>query len=166
MSKIFENKEICKERAFQLHPTTKKPLSKTEIRKAVKHVKALHDAEELISTELKQPAKRFNTGKVKYSGIQWNALIELAKVSSAGAEKYGNFNYKKGFPITELVNSALRHLIGDTTHKGFLTGEDYDEECKTHHLANAAWNLLTALEQQLDQKHYSKFDDRYKVDKK
>lgn len=114
-------------------------------------------------------ALRNNSDKTKYASLQWNALAEVAKVATHGADKYGNYNYKKGFPLTDLFDSTMRHLIGNPTdskdgkaHKGFMTGENEDRDSKINHLAHAAWNLLTMLEQELDRETYGKFDDRYK----
>lgn len=121
------------------------------------------------SDELSKQALRNNSDKTKYASLQWNALAEVAKVATHGADKYGNYNYKKGFPLTDLFDSTMRHLIGNPTdskdgkaHKGFMTGENEDRDSKINHLAHAAWNLLTMLEQELDKETYGNFDDRYK----
>lgn len=117
---------------------------------------------EFLSDKELLTAKRFNKGKTKYSSLQWIALAEVAKVCTMGAEKYGNNNWKKGSNYSTLIDSTMRHFVGDpnTGHGGFLTGELLDPESKIHHLAHCAWNVLTLLQQELDG-NYKQFDDRF-----
>jgi len=106
-------------------------------------------------------ARRYNTGKLKYHLIPPNFLKELAKVYSAGAEKYtirdtegnvletGEDNWRNGQPWKESVGSVIRHL------EKFRDGEDYDMDWPeeilkqfgpTLHLANAAWGIASLIE--------------------
>lgn len=62
------------------------------------------------------------------------ALMELAKVSGFGAQKYESFNFLKGYDWSLSANAAFRHLLL------FLMGEDYDEESGLPHTAHFAWH--------------------------
>ena len=55
-----------------------------------------------------------------------------------------------------VYGAAMRHMTK------FWKGENYDDEFHTHHIANAAWNLLCLLEFELRGEKYKKFDDRSK----
>jgi len=62
------------------------------------------------------------------------ALLRLAKHYEAGAKKYSDRNWEKGLPISNFMDSGLRHLLK------YMDGMD-DED----HLAAAAWNILGAM---------------------
>jgi hypothetical protein len=75
-------------------------------------------------------------GKGRYDQLQWMGLHRVALVLEKANIKYGDArNYEKGMPIHEYIDSAVRH-IGQ-----YVNGED-DED----HLAQATWNLLSALQ--------------------
>lgn len=91
----------------------------------------------------KQPelrAKHFSSGKPQFACLPWQALYEVARVASMGAEKYGPNNWKLGMPASELENSAQRHYVA------WKTGENLDPESKLNHLAHMAWNILALYE--------------------
>lgn len=71
--------------------------------------------------------------------IPYEALEEIAKVLAAGEKKYGTANWTSGIEMRRLLSAAMRH-IGQ-----FNSGEDFDEETETLHLANAATNLMFAI---------------------
>lgn len=60
-------------------------------------------------------------------------------VLAAGEKKYGIANWANGIEMRRLLSAAMRHL------GQFNNGEDFDEETKTLHLANAATNLIFAI---------------------
>lgn len=68
---------------------------------------------------------------VRYDLITPIGLRRLAETCAEGARKYGDFNWQKGIPASQMLNHAVRHIYlwleGDV-------GED--------HLAHAAWNIL------------------------
>jgi hypothetical protein len=99
---------------------------------------------------------RYNEGKLRWSLLQWKALVEVLKVTEMGAEKYSPRNWEKGLSYSDTYDSAQRHLV-----KWYLK-EDNDEESKLSHLAHAAWNCLTLLEFELNRESYKSFDDRGK----
>lgn len=53
-------------------------------------------------------------------------------------EKYSRGNWKKGLPVTEVIDSLLRHI------KAYLdpTISDYDEESGLHHVDHITVNAL------------------------
>lgn len=66
------------------------------------------------------------------------ALAEICGVYEFGEGKYERGNYRKGAPITEYLDSALRHE---------LSSEERDAESGKHHLAHAFWNYWQVLNQ-------------------
>lgn len=95
---------------------------------------------------------RYNQGKLRLELIPSNALQEVAKVFTYGAEKYtvrndkdevvmdGANNWKLGQPWMNVVASAKRHL------EKFVDGEDVDIESNCLHVAMAVTNLMFILE--------------------
>jgi len=59
------------------------------------------------------------------------AMLELAKHYEAGAEKYGENNWKLGIPVNLFLDSAIRHYLKH--RRG-----DEDE----NHLNAVLWNLM------------------------
>ena len=74
-----------------------------------------------------------NKGKGKPSLIHWISTYALSVVMEAGAEKYEAWNWAKGMPIGEYLDSAKRHI------DKFLAG--YRDE---PHLGQAMFNLMGA----------------------
>ena len=92
-------------------------------------------------------ALRFNEGKPELGRLLefGSALDKLVKVMEQGAVKYADGNWLLGGkPDREYIDSALRHM------QAFSSGEDFDPDIGTHHLAHAAWNLLALLRLNLD----------------
>ena len=58
-------------------------------------------------------------------------LRRLAETCAEGARKYGDCNWQKGIPASQMLNHAIRHIYL------WLEG-DVSED----HLAHAAWNIL------------------------
>lgn len=76
-----------------------------------------------------------STGKGRFDLLPMTALEVVAKHFEAGAQKYGDNNWRKGVPMNAFFDSGLRHLVKA------IRG-DVDED----HLAAAAWNILCAIE--------------------
>lgn len=87
---------------------------------------------------------KHDAGKARVSLIVSKALLEVAKVGTMGAEKYGDYNYRKGMKWSRLADAALRHFFS------YLSGERIDPESGLSHLAHVAWNILAMLEYELD----------------
>jgi hypothetical protein len=106
-------------------------------------------------------ALRHNENKpdLHYLHTWYNALCEVAQVCQAGAKKYARGNYLKGQPISQLLACAERHIMKYGSYKY----SDRDEETKRHHIAHAIWNLLQALENDLDPEAKAKWDDRLRI---
>lgn len=88
-------------------------------------------------------ALRFNEGKPQLHYILFyrKFLESFSKVLEQGAHKYGYGNFTLGGkPDQEYLDSAMRHLVSH------FSGELYDEDMGTLHLAHCIWNLITLLE--------------------
>jgi len=82
---------------------------------------------------------KHDSQKIPLELLPSEALFEIGKVLQAGKEKYGTANWAQGIEISRLLGAAMRHIAQ------FNGGEDFDEETKTLHIANAACNLLFAI---------------------
>ena len=84
----------------------------------------------------KVKAFRYNTDKLRYDLCPAIAQREYAKVWTQGLEKYPAGNWEKGFPFSEVIASAMRHL------EAMRLGEMIDNESgllhSAHLMANAA----------------------------
>ncbi len=86
-----------------------------------------------------EPVTTFSTGavrsadadNVRYDLITPVGLRRLAETCAEGARKYGDFNWQKGIPASQMLNHAIRHIYL------WIEG-DHTED----HLAHAAWNIL------------------------
>lgn len=80
-------------------------------------------------------AVRHNSGKRKWSLVDFKALEPMVEVLEFGAEKYSADNWKNGLPYKEICESLLRHTVE------FLEGGNLDPESGKpevgHILANA-----------------------------
>ena len=84
--------------------------------------------------------KRFNSGKPRLDLIPPGPMLEVAKVFTIGAEKYGEFNWLQGMKWTTVLASLERHL------NAFKRGEDFDEETGLYHMAHLVTNGLFILQ--------------------
>jgi hypothetical protein len=64
-----------------------------------------------------------------------NALILIAKVFEAGADKYDERNWELGIPVYRFIDSGLRHAAK------YVRGNTEEP-----HLAQACWNFLCCLD--------------------
>ena len=76
----------------------------------------------------------------RFGLIPPNALREVARVYGYGADKYDARNWEKGLPFGPVYDAAQRHL------NSFNAGVDLDAESGLHHLAHAAFGILSLLE--------------------
>lgn len=74
------------------------------------------------------------TGKGRFDLISPVGLTRLALRYEFGAEKYSGRNWERGVPLTELYNSAMRHLV-----------QWGDGEVDEDHLAAVAWNIFSMM---------------------
>jgi hypothetical protein len=81
-------------------------------------------------------ALRYNEGKPELSQIDLNYLTDCARVLSFGEQKYGRDNWKKGFPMSKLLDSLLRHV------SALQRGEFIDEESGIDHIGHIQANAM------------------------
>ena len=76
------------------------------------------------------------TGKGFYKYMSMVGLRRLAYRYEYGARKYGaSDNYKKGLPVSNCWDSAMRHLVA------YMEGDNSED-----HLAACAWNCFAMME--------------------
>ena len=63
-----------------------------------------------------------------------NVFLSVGHACHEGAVKYDDFNWEHGFPVHDLLNHAIRHLLLD------LQGDTTED-----HLGHASWNLFAAI---------------------
>jgi len=99
--------------------------------------------------------KRYNKNKLRWRNFPRFLVRPLIEVGQFGETKYNTFNFLKGLPALDTLDSLERHL------DKFLDPNqpDIDEESGCHHLAHVAWNALVALYMI---KTRPDLDDRYK----
>ena len=71
--------------------------------------------------------------------IPWEALQELGRVYAFGANKYEDYNFRKGYRWSLSYDALQRHT------NAFWNREDRDGESGLHHLAHAAWHCFTLM---------------------
>ena len=112
--------------------------------------------EQLLEQESNNPdrAMRFNKGKPQLSYLMDfpNAMLAFTAVCEMGAQKYARHNWKKGMPVSQLVDSLLRHTMD------FYRGEDVDKESGIIHAAHMMWNCAAIIETLA--RHPAETDDR------
>lgn len=79
---------------------------------------------------------KYDTGKTQLELLPVEALEEVAKVLTFGAQKYDEENWRGGFKYKRIVGSTLRHIYA------WVKGENKDPETGLSHLSHAACNLL------------------------
>lgn len=95
---------------------------------------------------------KFDDGKLRYDLLPPDALHELARIYTIGAQKYSPRSWEQGISYCRIFAALMRHCWA------YFRGEENDPDDGLHHMAHAAWNCMTLLA-------YSKrgmihFDDR------
>ena len=96
-----------------------------------------------------------NEGKVQYSLMPTDALREVARVLTIGAQKYEKRNWERGMPWSWRYDSLRRHT------EDWWAGVDKDPENGTWTMACVAVNALFLLAYQL--RGLKQFDDRERL---
>lgn len=78
---------------------------------------------------------RYNSGKLRYDLVNYQAHRDMVKVLTIGAEKYFDRSWEGGLSWTSVIASLKRHLAA------IEAGEDYDQETGCLHIAHAACNV-------------------------
>jgi hypothetical protein len=96
--------------------------------------------------------KKFDQEKVQLNLLSSKALIEIARVMTFGANKYGSENWREGIKWSRIFAAVQRHLLA------WNDGETNDPETGISHLAHASCGLMFLLEYS---KTHQELDDRY-----
>lgn len=75
-----------------------------------------------------------DAANVRFDLITPVGLRRLAETYKEGSVKYGDNNWQKGFPVSDIMNHAIRHMYL------WLDGDKTED-----HLAHATWNLMTIM---------------------
>lgn len=89
----------------------------------------------------------------RFDLIPSDALWQVAELYGKGAEKYDDWNWRKGYPWSLSIASLQRHL------HAWLMGEEIDPETGCHHLTSVVFHALGLL---TFVKEHPEFDDRFK----
>lgn len=85
---------------------------------------------------MSEKSLRHNTGKTRWSLVNFNALKPLVQVLEFGATKYPVDNWKIGFDKRELLDSMQRHLAA------LIDGQDNDPESGLSHVGHIMCNAM------------------------
>ena len=83
-----------------------------------------------------EQATRHNSGKPQYSLIDLHMLEPCVRVLEFGAQKYDKYNYKKGFPQQQVIDSLLRHIAD------LIAGKEVDDESNLAIIGHIQANAL------------------------
>lgn len=86
---------------------------------------------------------RYDKGKPRFDLLPPDALFEIVKVFTDGAEKYESRNWEKGMDWNKHFSAMQRHLWK------WQMGQSIDEESGHNHLAHAAFGCLALLAYEL-----------------
>ncbi len=99
--------------------------------------------------EFKTGAVRSRLDDVRYDLISPQALYRLSATYAEGAKNYGDNNFRKGMPYSNLLNHVISHIFA------YITGKDKELNHPMYigikiedHLAHACWGLMTLMEQE------------------
>ena len=110
------------------------PFEKRKERQHVQSIPVVPMAQPVTITHASGAVRSADAENVRYDLISPHFLEALAKTYAEGAKKYSDNNWLKGFPSSDLLNHALRHL------NLWQTGDDSED-----HLSHAAWNIAAII---------------------
>ena len=93
--------------------------------------RAIHEAMSKFGTTT---AKRYNTGKPRYSLIDYASLESLVRVLEFGESKYGRDNWKLSLSKESVLDSMIRHVAK------LNDGEECDSESGLSHIGHILAN--------------------------
>ena len=101
--------------------------------------------EPMTATEvlMSHGAIKYDAGKPRFDLMPPDALTEIAKVYTMGAEKYEARNWEKGTNWGRTNAAMLRHLMA------WMACEDNDPESGLNHMAHVAWGAMCLLAYQM-----------------
>lgn len=103
----------------------------------------------------KNEGLKFDKNKPRITLIPVEAILEMAKAFTYGANKYQDHNFKNGIKYSRLVDATFRHLLA------YMDGENIDAESGNSHLSHALASIAMLVYMDKNKKD---FDDRYKKD--
>jgi hypothetical protein len=118
----------------------------------VSSVKISPEQEKAYDLDRPDRGIKYNKLKNRLSLVTPFGIWLVGEVGSIGEIKYDTHNNRKGIPVSELLDALDRHT------KAFVMGEDLDPETGLPHMAHAAWNALSIVEQMFT---HPEMDDRY-----
>jgi hypothetical protein len=86
---------------------------------------------EAVQTFASGAVRGTDASDVRFDLITPIGLRRLAETCAEGSKKYGDHNWERGIPASEMLNHAIRHVYL------WIQGDDTED-----HLAHAAWNIL------------------------
>lgn len=92
--------------------------------------------------------------KPRWDLLPYDAVEQIVEVLTIGAKKYSDRNWEEGLKYSRCFAALQRHLTA-----WFQKREELDDETKTHHLANAACELLFLLSYEIRSTNIN-LDDR------
>lgn len=84
-------------------------------------------------------AIKHDKGKLRWDLLPIRPIVELVKVYTFGAEKYGDRNWENGLPDDRWYAAVMRHIAS------WRMGEKHDPESGLHHLAHAMFGLVAIM---------------------
>lgn len=97
---------------------------------------------------------KYDKSKPRMDLLSTEALTQIAYAMTAGAEKYGDHNWRGGLAWSRTIAAAMRHLTA------FNAGENVDPETGLSHIAHLGCNVMFLLDYI---KSHPELDDRYLV---
>jgi hypothetical protein len=89
--------------------------------------------------DIKPEGIKHDQQKIRWDLVPFDAVNEIAKVLTFGAEKYAARNWEKGMDWSRAFGALQRHLTR------WFHGQDKDKETRLTHLANAGCCLFFLL---------------------
>jgi hypothetical protein len=82
---------------------------------------------------------KFDGDKVRWDLVPWDAMEEIVKVLTYGANKYADRNWEKGMEYGRLIRATIGHVTD------WAMRRDVDSETGLSHLAHAGCCILFLL---------------------
>ena len=96
-------------------------------------------------------------GKLRFDLIPPEAMVEIAKVFTEGATRYGDRNWEKGIPVGECVAAIERHLTR------FKLGQDFNPKTECHEAAHMAFWCMVLISQSFGKKEWTTAEQDFRL---
>jgi len=93
--------------------------------------------------ELKDGGVKYDSQKLRWDLLPWDAIKEVVYVYTFGATKYEDRNWEKGMRWGRMFGASMRHIIS------WVGGETIDSESGCHHLAQAIFGWFGLIHFQM-----------------